>query len=174
MNWIASHRRVGEGATFGNCRMNHLLFADELVLHAWIFSTALAQPAQKLEVGKIFDFRQITLFCLEKHHSKHKMTIGPCAPHGYAYVNRVFSTHQIDFLLRVTKQERKSALKIEVFCLSRSPRQCILHVSENTLQQVQTFKYLGVVFASDGSRNKGIDTRISKANAVLCRGGSNQ
>jgi len=35
-------------------------------------------------------------------------------------------------------------------------------------------KYLAVVFTSDGSRNKGIDTRISKANAVLRRGGSNQ
>jgi len=40
-------------------------------------------------------------------------------------------------------------------------------VSENTLQQVETFKYLGVVITSDGSRNKGIDTRIGKANAVL-------
>ena len=39
MNWIDSHRRVDEGVNFGNCRMNSLLFADELVLHAWIFST---------------------------------------------------------------------------------------------------------------------------------------
>jgi len=31
-----------------------------------------------------------------------------------------------------------------------------------------------VVFTSDGSRNKGIDTQISKANAVLRRGGFNQ
>jgi len=60
-----------------------------------------------------------------------------------------------------------STTKIEVLCISRRPRQCILQVSENTLQQVETFKYLGVVFTSDGSRNKGIDTRISKANAVL-------
>ena len=89
-------------------------------------------------------------------------------------LNSVFSTHLIDFLLRVTEQERKSALNIEVMRLSRHPRQCILHVSENTLQQVETFKYLGVVFTSDGNRNKGLDTRISKPNAVLCRGGSNQ
>ena len=89
-------------------------------------------------------------------------------------LNRVFSTHLIDFLLRATKQERKSALKIEGLCLSRRPRKCILHESENTLQQMKSFKYLGVVFTSDGSRNKGIDTRISKANAVLRRGGSNQ
>jgi len=60
-----------------------------------------------------------------------------------------------------------STKKIEVLCLSRRPRQCILHVNETTPQQVETFKYLGVVFTSDGSRNKGIDTRISKANAVL-------
>jgi len=37
----------------------------------------------------------------------------------------------------------------------------------NTLQQVETFKYLGAVFTSDGSRNKGIDTLIGEANAVL-------
>jgi len=30
-----------------------------------------------------------------------------------------------------------------------------------------TFKHLAVVFTSDGSRNKGIDTRIDEANAVL-------
>jgi len=32
---------------------------------------------------------------------------------------------------------------------------------------VEKFKYLGVVCTSDRSRNKGIDTRIGKANAVL-------
>jgi len=32
---------------------------------------------------------------------------------------------------------------------------------------VETFKYLGVVFRSDGSRNKSIDTLIGKANEVL-------
>jgi len=60
-----------------------------------------------------------------------------------------------------------STRKVEILCLSRFPRQCILQVSGNTLQQVQTFKYLGVVFTSDGSRNKEIDTRKGKANAVL-------
>jgi len=53
-------------------------------------------------------------------------------------------------------------------CLSRRPRQCIPHVSGNTLQQVESSKYLGMVFSSDGSRNKDIDTRIGKANVVLC------
>jgi len=39
MNWIDSHRRVDEDAIVGDCRINRLLFADELVMHAWIFST---------------------------------------------------------------------------------------------------------------------------------------
>jgi len=30
---------------------------------------------QKFRGVKMFDFRQITLFCLEKHFSKHKMTM---------------------------------------------------------------------------------------------------
>jgi len=36
---IDSRRRADEGVTVGNYRMNRLLFADELVLHEWIFST---------------------------------------------------------------------------------------------------------------------------------------
>ena len=60
-----------------------------------------------------------------------------------------------------------STKMIEVLCLSRRPRQCIPLVSGNTLQQVETFKCLGMVFTSDGSRNKEIDTRIGRANAVL-------
>ena len=43
--------------------------------------------------GKMFNFRRITLFCLEKRLSKHKMTIfsknlggqSPFVPPGYAY-----------------------------------------------------------------------------------------
>jgi len=64
MYWIDSHRRVDKSVTVEKCRMNSLLFADELVLHVRIFST------------------------------------GPSV-----------STHLIGFLLRTTKQERKSALK---------------------------------------------------------------
>jgi len=54
---------------------------------------------------------------------------------------------------------------IEVFCLSRRPRQCILQLSGNTLQHVEMFMYLGVVFTSGESRNKGIHKRIDKTNA---------
>jgi len=40
-------------------------------------------------------------------------------------------------------------------------------VSGNTLQQVEKFKYLGVVFTSGGRRSEEIETRVGKANAVL-------
>jgi len=60
-----------------------------------------------------------------------------------------------------------SSKKIEVLCLSRRPRQCIVQVCGNALLQVEAFKYLWVVFTTDENRNKGIDARIGKANAVL-------
>jgi len=97
-----------------------LLFADELVLHAWISSQKGLQYA--------FD-------------------------RFYATCDKAGT--------------RISTKKIAVLCLLRRPRQCILQVSWNTLQQVETFKYFRVVLASDRSRNKEIDTRIGKANAVL-------
>jgi len=40
-------------------------------------------------------------------------------------------------------------------------------VSGNTLQQVENFKHLGVVYASDGRWSEESDTRIGKANTVL-------
>jgi len=54
--------------------------------------------------------------------------------------------------------------KAEVLCLSRKPRQCMLQVSRNALRQVEKFKYLGVVFTSDGRRNGEIDTWIRLQN----------
>jgi len=119
MNWIDSHRRLDKDATVRNSRFNHFLFVDELVLHAWIFSTGSS--------ARIWS----VLFCVR-----------PC-------------------------RNENQRWKIEVLCLSRRPRQCFLQVNGNTLQQVKTFKYLGVVFTSDESPNKGIDRRIGKTNAVL-------
>jgi len=77
--------------------------------------------------------------------------------------------HTFDRLYAAYNQEgtKISIKKIDVICLSRHPRQYFLQVSENTLQQVETLKYLGVVCTSDGSMNKRFDTRISEANAVL-------
>ena len=50
---------------------------------------------------------------------------------------------------------------------SRNPDQCVLQVNGATLKQVEKFKYLGVVFTSDGRQDEVFDTRIGKANAVM-------
>jgi len=56
----------------------------------------------------------------------------------------------------------------DVLCLSRNPRQCtLLQVNCNTLQQVEKFKWIGVILTSDRRRNKESDTRIGKAIAFL-------
>jgi len=52
-----------------------------------------------------------------------------------------------------------STKNTEVFYLSRNPRQCTLQVRSNTLQQMEKFKYLGVVFTSDGRWSEEIDTQ---------------
>jgi len=118
LNWIDSHSRVDEGVTFGSCRINRLLFTDDLVL--------LASSQQSLQ-------------------------------------------HAFD---RFSAACDRTGMKIntkntEVLCLSTNPRQCMLQVSGNALQQVEKFKHLGVVFASDGRWSEEIDTRIGEANAVL-------
>ena len=43
----------------------------------------------------------------------------------------------------------------------------MLQVNGATLKQVQTFKYHGVTFTSEGRQDKELDTRIGKASAVL-------
>ena len=65
----------------------------------------------------------------------------------------IFSTRSSaciwSFFAACDHQEWNSALKKRgrLLCLSRCPRQCILQVSGNALQQVETFQYLGVVFS---------------------------
>jgi len=46
-----------------------------------------------------------------------------------------------------------STKNTEVLCISTNARQCMRQVNVNTLQQVDTFKSLGVVFSSDGRRS---------------------
>jgi len=62
---------------------------------------------QKIWVGKMFDFRRITLFCLEKRFSKHKMTVfsknlvgghGSFGPPGYAYASHWCRTFPLLFV----------------------------------------------------------------------------
>jgi len=77
---------------------------------ALIFDQWRSQPkilgGQKFGEDKMFDFRRITLFCLEKHLSKHTMSIfsknlgghDPFAPPGYAYV---FDLHDFKYFVSV-------------------------------------------------------------------------
>jgi len=60
----------------------------------------------------------------------------------------------------------KVSVIIDAVC-GCSGRLCTLKVSGNTLQQVESFKYLVVVFTSGRRRKREIDTRIGKANTVL-------
>ena len=59
------------------------------------------------------------------------------------------------------------SLVIRTDHLSRNPDQCVLQVNGATLKQVEKFKYLGVAFTSDGRQDEELDTRISKASAVM-------
>ena len=43
----------------------------------------------------------------------------------------------------------------------------MLHANGATLKQVEKFKYLGIAFTSDGRQDQELDTRISKASAVM-------
>ena len=83
----------------------------------------------------------------------------------------VFSSHLIGFLLRATRKEQKSRLRYYVspkaVLPGKTSKAVFLASERNTLQQVETFKYVGVVFTRDGSRHKGIDTRIGEASAGL-------
>ena len=57
--------------------------------------------------------------------------------------------------------------KSEVMVISRTPVQCTLHVSGVPLKQVEKFKYLGVLFTSDGRSNAELSCRIGQAGAIL-------
>ena len=60
--WIIdSHRRFHKGVTVGNCRMNRLLFPDEMVLHALTFATG--SSSRNLEGTKISS-KKVEEFCL--------------------------------------------------------------------------------------------------------------
>jgi len=57
----------------------------------------------------------------------------------------------------------------EVLCLFTNPRQCALQESRNTVQQVEKFEYLGVVFTSDGWRSKSLMQELAKQTQVCVR-----
>jgi len=62
---------------------------------------------------------------------------------------------------------RVSTSKTEVMVLSRRPLSCTLHVSGVPLRQVKEFKYLGVLFTTDGMQDSELDRRINQASCIL-------
>ena len=57
--------------------------------------------------------------------------------------------------------------KSEAMVLSRKPVDCTVRVGNEALPQVKEFKYLGVLFTSEGRAEKEISRRIGAAGAVL-------
>jgi len=57
--------------------------------------------------------------------------------------------------------------KSETIVLSRKKVECSLRVGNEMLPQVEEFKYLGVLFISEGRMEREIDGRIGAASAVL-------
>ena len=53
------------------------------------------------------------------------------------------------------------------FKIDKACKEILLPVNGATLKQVEKFKYLGVAFTSDGRQDEELDTRISKASAVM-------
>ncbi|CAM1296180.1 Uncharacterised protein r2_g546 [Pycnogonum litorale] len=72
--------------------------------------------------------------------------------------------HSIGLMPSVAKI---SVANTETLLLSRRPGRCAMHVNGVPLERVEKFKYLGVVFTSDGRRDIKLDSRIAAAGAVL-------
>ena len=62
---------------------------------------------------------------------------------------------------------RISTSKSEAMVLSRKQVDCPLRVGNASLPQVKEFKYLGVLFASEGTMEREMGRRIGAAGAVL-------
>ncbi|KAI3357040.1 hypothetical protein L3Q82_003675 [Scortum barcoo] len=63
---------------------------------------------------------------------------------------------------------RISTSKSEAMVLDRKRVACPLRVGGEVLPQVEEFKYLGVLFTSEGKMEREIDRRIGAASAQLC------
>lgn len=62
---------------------------------------------------------------------------------------------------------RISTSKSEAMVLSRKQIDCLLQVGDTSLSQVKEFKYLSVLFTSEGVLELEVDRRIRAAGAVL-------
>ena len=62
---------------------------------------------------------------------------------------------------------RIHTLKSEAMVLSRKPIDCVLRVGNEFLPQVKDFKYLGILFSGEGTREHEIGRRIGAVGAVF-------
>ncbi|MDG2595023.1 reverse transcriptase domain-containing protein, partial [Vibrio parahaemolyticus] len=62
---------------------------------------------------------------------------------------------------------RISTSKSEAMVLSRKRVDCPLEVGEEVLPQVEEFKYLGILFTSEGRMEREMDRRVGVASAVM-------
>ena len=60
-----------------------------------------------------------------------------------------------------------STSKSETMVLSRKRVACPLRIGDEVLPQVEEFKYVGVLFTSEGRKEREIDRRIGAASAVM-------
>ncbi|TKS65366.1 R2 Retrovirus-related Pol polyprotein from type I retrotransposable element [Collichthys lucidus] len=60
-----------------------------------------------------------------------------------------------------------TTFKSETMVLSRKRVECSLRVGDEILPQVEEFKYLGILFTSEGRMERKIDQRIGAASAVM-------
>ncbi|TWW73694.1 hypothetical protein D4764_15G0010900 [Takifugu flavidus] len=60
-----------------------------------------------------------------------------------------------------------STSKSEAMVLNRKKVECFLRVKEEILPQVEEFKYLRVLFMSQGRMEQEVDRRIGAASAVM-------
>ncbi|TWW79365.1 hypothetical protein D4764_10G0003950 [Takifugu flavidus] len=62
---------------------------------------------------------------------------------------------------------RMSTSKSESMVLAQKKVECLLRVEEEVLPQVEDFKYLGILFMSEGMMEREIDRRIGAASTVM-------
>ena len=62
---------------------------------------------------------------------------------------------------------RISTSKLEAMVLSRKPMDCLLQVGNEFSPQVKEFKYLGILFTSEGTREREMGWRIRAVGVVL-------
>ncbi|KAK3568142.1 hypothetical protein QTP86_031382, partial [Hemibagrus guttatus] len=69
---------------------------------------------------------------------------------------------------RVLKQQNQMPWRSDAMVLDRKNVSCTLQVGGEVLPQVEEFKYLGVLFTSEGRMDREIDRRIGAAAALMC------